>query len=69
MDAGELNSGSGVCSWRGVFEAFDWAGIIRCVVGNGEVVEEVVFGVGTIASVGFDQVGGIVLYLSEELKC
>lgn len=61
VDVGELISGSGVCTRRREFLAVDWTGVILCIVGNGEIVEEVVFGVCTIAPVGFDQVARIVL--------
>jgi hypothetical protein len=58
---GKLQSRSSICAWWREFHAFDGARIVGRVVGDGEVVEEMVVGIGSVAPIGFDEVGRIVL--------
>jgi hypothetical protein len=60
MYVGELKPGSGIFAWWRELNGLDGAWIIRRVVGDGEVIKEMVLGVGSIAPVGFDEIGRIV---------
>jgi hypothetical protein len=66
VDVGKLQPGSGILPrWREL-DTLDWTRVIGGVVGDGEIVEEVVFGVGSIASIGFDKVGWVVPEAEED---
>ena len=60
MYIGELKTGSGILAWWGKLVALDGAWVVRRIVGDGEVVEEMIFSVGSIAPVGFNEIGWIV---------
>ncbi len=60
MLVGELKPGLGIFAWWREHDALDRAWVFRRIVGNGEVIEEVVFGIGSIASIRFEEIVGIV---------
>jgi len=63
---GKLRPRPSISSWWRELQALDWTGVVWRIVGDGEVVEEVVLGVGSIASIGFDEAGWIVPEAEEE---
>jgi hypothetical protein len=60
MDVGKLVAGVCVVAWRRELDALDWAGVVLCVVDDGEVVEEMVVGVCTEAAVLGDQIARVI---------
>lgn len=65
---GKLQPGSSVLPWWRELQAFDGAGVVWRGVCDGEVVEEVVFGVGSIASIGFDEVAWVIPEAEEDAE-